>query len=130
MRARRGFSLIEVMISAALFFVGLVAVLSTYHVASRLLSHHRHLTHAVVIGEAVLEDLIHRYPGDGGLAGGVHAGPSYDDAGRLTSSTPTFTTSWEVSNYAKVTGIREVTVTVTWTEDGATKTMPLTTWRL
>lgn len=126
---RRGFSLIETMIASALFFVGLTAIFQTYNVAARLLGHHRHVTRAVALAEGTIEELVQRYPGDPILEVGVAPTPrTYDMSGLLTSSATVFSVSWTVTNFA-LDGIREVIVTVSWTEQGAAKKLSIKTWR-
>lgn len=117
------------MISSALFFVGLTAVFQTYNVATRLMQHHRHMTRAVAIAEATVEELVQRYPGDPAIeVGVVPTARTYDRDGVLTSSAPVFSVSWTIANFA-LDGIREVVVTVSWSEQGRGKALSIKTWR-
>jgi Tfp pilus assembly protein PilV len=128
---RRGFSLIETMVASAMFFVGLTAVFATFTTASNLLLHHRNVTRAVAIAESNLEQLIQRYPGDPQIAVGVTPTPRYYDRDGVLSATPAeFRVTWTVTTFAKLDGIREVTVLVRWYEAGVReRTLQLRTWR-
>lgn len=126
----RAFSLIETLISAALFFVGLTAIFTTYNTAASLLLHHRHVSRAVVIAEGTLEELIHRYPGDPAIEVGVDAPERrFDRDGRLVAAGGMYVAKYEVDTFAALPGIREIAVEVRWLEAGETKRLRLRTWR-
>ena len=130
-RAPRGFSLIETLVSSALFFVGLVAVLSTFNTAARLLAHHRNVSRAVAIAEATIEDLVQRHNSDPAIQVDVAPAPRwFDREGDLSATPSVYEATWSVAPFAPLEGIREVTVTVSWTEwGGQARSLQLRTWR-
>jgi prepilin-type N-terminal cleavage/methylation domain-containing protein len=58
---KRGFSLLEVLVAAALFLVTVTGVLSATSTATATYEHQRRLTQAMSVGEFVLEELLLRY---------------------------------------------------------------------
>lgn len=130
-RTLPAFSLIEVLISSALFFVGLTAVFTTYNTAERIVAHNLYTTRALTLAEATLEELVERYPGDPLLEVGDHpVDPRRYDRNGNAEGLPTYTLTWNVSLYAKLAGVREITVRVVWFEGGRERELKLTTWRL
>ena len=131
LRRQRGFSLIEVMVSGVLLIVGMAAALSVYGTIANQQNHTSHRSTAGTIAEAVLEDLVLRYPGDPSLTVGLHdEGRAFDaDGARAAPSDAVFTATWRVQAYAKLKTIREITVTVVWNDSIGARTLEVTTWR-
>lgn len=125
--AGRGFSLIEVMASAAILALGMAAVIALFSHLSASYSHQRLQVQALHVAEATLEDLLLRYSDDDDLTPGTHTGPGFAIDGSPGGTF--FSTSWEVTMDVPFTGAREVVVTVTWAEQGHTKTFLLKTVR-
>ena len=127
-RAKVGaFSLIEVMASSAILAVGMAAVLSLFSNLTQGYSHQRQQVQALHIAEATMEDLLLRYSDDIDLDVGTHSGPGYAFDGSPGGTF--FATRWQVSTGVPIVGAREVLVTVTWTEQGVTKSSALRTVR-
>jgi hypothetical protein len=129
-RARRGraFSLIEVMVSGVLFLVGVAAVFSSYATAVRILAHNHHMTRAISLAEATLEELVYTFSSSGMLTIGSHAAQRrYDEAGRLDPA-GLYEVGWDVRAF-KVDEVREVEVHVRWTEERQPRSIQLKTWR-
>lgn len=131
---KRGFSLIEVMVSSVLLLVGVGAAISAYSTLSLQLNHATHRSTAGVLAEATLEEMILRYPEDPEITLGDHsANPRYFDkmGQRIVGASPdkVFTVTWTVAAYAKVQSIREVTAKIAWSDLGGARTLELSTWR-
>jgi Tfp pilus assembly protein PilV len=152
-----GFSLIEVMVSSALFLASVGGVVSAISSASSVYEHQRRLTQAVSVGEYKMEELLLRYSSHADLA--ITA--KTDAAGVLESGTPNMTcltprltpvtcpvsltaagTKVQVnndigSNYlvywfvsaAPVQGLKQVDLFVAWNEAGGQRELPLMTYR-
>jgi Tfp pilus assembly protein PilV len=125
--APRGFGLIEAMISAAILAVGLSGILQLFGHLNDQQTHQRLLVQALHVGEATMEGLLLRYADDPELEEGNHAGPGYGADGLPGGSF--FSTEWRVEDGVPITGTRQLTVTVRWTERGVAKTFSLRTVR-
>lgn len=152
-----GFSLIEVMVSSALFLASVGGVVSAIASASGVYEHQRRLTQAVSVGEYKMEELLLRYSSHADLAitGTTNA------AGVLVSGTPNLTcltprlapvtcpasltaagtkvnvtddigpnylVYWFVSA-APVQGLKQVDLIVAWHESSGQRELPLMTYR-
>jgi|GEM_PF-777984 len=156
MRRSAGFSLIEVMVSAALFLASVTGVVSAVSTASTVYEHQRRLTQAVSVGEFKMEELLLRYSSHDDL---VIAGTT-NPAGVLLSGTPkiacltprlvpvtcpTSTTTgttvnlgsnlgpnylvyWFVSA-APVQGLKQIDLVVAWRESVGQRELRLMTYR-
>lgn len=123
----RGFGLIEVMISASILAIGMSGIISLYSNLQDNYKHQRLLAQALHIAEATMEDLLVRYADDADLVAGAHTGPSYAINGKPGGTF--FATSWAVADGVPFAGTRQITLTVTWTENTRTKTFVLRTVR-
>lgn len=128
MRSRRGFGLVEVMISATMLVLGLAGVLSFAAQTSETAAHQRQITVASHVAEIQIEKLLLLSPDDSRLTAGLHDGPGYDQVGN-PSATGKFQTRWLVTTSMPITGTRTVVVTVLWTEPTGAKTTTLKTIR-
>lgn len=128
---RRGFSLIEVMVSGTLLVVGLAASFSAYQTIGTHLNHTVHLSTAGSLAEATLEELVLRYPADPALSLGEHVDTPrhYDKNGARVASADVYAVTWNVIPYAKLTTMREVIVKVAWTDVSGARTLEVRTWR-
>jgi hypothetical protein len=122
-RGRRGFGLLEVMISGSILLIGIAAVVTTINTIERQYQHQRYITTAVHIAEGTLEELIGRWPSDPELvANTLFHGPEFDPRGLLVPpGMGLFTTEWIVAAGVPIATTREVRVTVRWNEDGVDK---------
>jgi Tfp pilus assembly protein PilV len=144
MTGRRAFSLVEVMVSGTIFIVGLVGAFSAFNVAGNLAAHAAHRATAINLTEAMLEELIQRYPTDPALHLGDHgASPAEQrvfnaEAHRVdpASTDAVYRVTWQVvpfRNHAgidAVPGVREIVATCAWREAGKPQSLVLRTWRL
>lgn len=125
---RRGFGMLEVLISGTMLVLGLAAVLSFASSTSGVAAHQRHITQGAHVAELQMEKLLLLPPDEARLTSGPHVGPRYDDVG-TPSPSGDYHTTWSVAVDTPITGTRTLTVTVTWTEQGATRSTTLTTIR-
>jgi prepilin-type N-terminal cleavage/methylation domain-containing protein len=118
-RAPSGFTLLEVLIAAVLFAVGITATLSAIDTASGLVEHEGRVTQALHIAEGNIEELLLRPRESADPTPGPHTGRVYDSRGIATSPgvtgafAPVYSTTWTVTTGALSS--RLVTLTVTWT---------------
>lgn len=124
----RGFGMLEVLISGTMLVLGLAAVLSFASSTSGIAAHQRCITQGAHVAELQIEKLLLLPPDDARLTGGVHVGPRYDDVGRPSASGD-YHTTWSVAVDVPITGARQITLTVTWTEQGTPHSTTLTTIR-
>jgi prepilin-type N-terminal cleavage/methylation domain-containing protein len=122
----RAFSLIEVMVSASLLAVGMVGFLSLFSNIAATYEHHRHLTEALLVGEAAMERGLVLYADDAELAFGNHPLGTFNGVG--TPAVGPYTVAWDVSA-GPLTGTRALVVTVSWTERGTPRSIALRTVR-
>jgi prepilin-type N-terminal cleavage/methylation domain-containing protein len=71
-RLARGFSLIEVMISASMLLIGITAIIMGVHVATRQQEHNRKVGQALLIAERRMEELLMLFPSSLELTDGRH----------------------------------------------------------
>ena len=115
-----GFSLIEVMIAAAILAVGATAILSSYATIMALVEHQRRVADAINVTQAKMEELL-AVEGSSDLLfeGRVHADwtnaflrpldPYVADAQR-------YDRHWEIDRIGVPPGIVQVVVSTTWNE--------------
>ncbi|MCC7071780.1 MAG: type II secretion system protein [Deltaproteobacteria bacterium] len=115
------------MVSLVILAVGLTAMLQLFGNLNDAQTHQRLLVQALHVGEATMEGLIYRYANDTDLDPGSHAGPSFGVDGQPGGAF--FTTDWNVTPDVPFAGVREVVVTVHWSERGLPKTFSLRTVR-
>jgi Tfp pilus assembly protein PilV len=128
--AKRGFGLLEVMISGVLLASGMAATLSTLSALSALYEHERLLGNALHVAESTMEGLLLRYANDADLAatgGTPRTGASYTKDGMPGGTF--FSTGWLVRPGVPIGGAREIEVIVSWAERGIPKTLTLKTVR-
>jgi Prokaryotic N-terminal methylation motif len=124
---RRGFGLLEVMISGSILLVGVAAVVTTVNLIERQYAHQRYVTNAIHVAEGTLEELLGRWPTDPELVPAVvFFGSEYDSRGLVTApGTGFFTTEWVVTAGVPIATTREVRVTVRWFEEGVPRQFQL-----
>jgi type II secretory pathway component PulJ len=127
-RPRRGFGVLEVLISASLLVIGLASVVSFSAQSSAVAAHQRQVTIGAHVAEMQMERLLLLFPDDARLSSGAHTGPRFDGIGNPSAS-GAFATSWVVATGSPIQGARTITLTVTWTEGGAPRTVTLRTIR-
>jgi prepilin-type N-terminal cleavage/methylation domain-containing protein len=71
-RRRRGFSLLEVMITSAMLLIGITGLIAGVHVATRQQEHNRRVANALIIAEHRLEELLLLFPTSLALTDGRH----------------------------------------------------------
>jgi type II secretory pathway pseudopilin PulG len=125
---RRGFSLVEVIVSGVLLLSGLAAILLAATVAFGLNEHQKRVGQAVVIAEQQMENLLLLFPNSPALIVGRHPGTgftSFDETGAPGGSA--FRSSYVVSAADPVG--QQIVLTIEWDERGRTRSFDLVTVR-
>lgn len=139
-RARRGFSLLEVMISASMLIVGITGLVMAAHVATNQHQHHRKMSQALLIAERRMEALLMLFPSSLLLSDGRHPAGGFEffsDDGRVLpdNTNATYRLFYECvprgiggSPDDPLIGLT-ITMTVAWDETGGERTVILRTAR-
>ncbi len=108
-----GFTLIEVMISVLLTAIAVIGIMALYMSQTRASAYSRHATEATVLAADKLEQL--RTLSSTGMAGSADSGLD-----SLGASGGIFSRTWAVTTGTEYIDLR---VTVTWDEDGTSKSV-------
>ena len=129
-RRPRGFSMIEVIIAAALLAVGVAGILSAYSTATHLDNHQHRVSSALHVAEAVVEELLLLQQTDADLTAGSHGPRGFDVDGNRVAGTGFYSVTWAVSAGPHPRA-RRLEVKVTWTDQLGTtpRTLSLVTHR-
>lgn len=139
-RARRGFSLLEVMISASILIVGITGLVMAAHIATNQHTHHRKMSQGLLIAERRMEALLMLFPSSLLLSDGRHPADGFeffaDDGSPLRDDTnATYRMFYECVPRGIGTNGNEpligltITLTVAWDENGGERTVVLRTAR-
>lgn len=140
MKARRGFSLLEVMISASMLLVGISGLVMAAQVATQQHTHHRKMSRALLIAEQRLEAVLLLFPSSLHLSDGRHPAGGFeffDGDGRPLPDNEgaVFRLFYECvprgiggSASDPLIGLT-ITLTVVWNENGGERTVVLRTAR-
>lgn len=131
-RRRRGFSLIEVLISSTIFIVALTGVVSAIGTSRQIKEDQRMLTQALNLAEAQVEQLL-VLSSESPLLNQVSevAGTGYSVDGVVVPSGAVFTTAWTVRRNVPAPGLLRMNVVVRWTDgNGRARSFSLTTDRV
>lgn len=104
-----GFTLLEVLIAMVILSVGLLALARFQLTVIKGNTDSREITTAVVLAETKIEEL---------MSGGFAALAAGEDTDIDTTGTAggIFTRAWAVADYSGSTNMKQITVTVTWTD--------------
>lgn len=75
---RRGFSMIEVLISATMLLVGITGIIMGTHIATKQHEHDRKVAVAILVAERRMEELLLLFPTSLELADGRHPGDGFE----------------------------------------------------
>jgi len=124
LRDKKGFSLVEFMIAISILGIGLLALAGLQSTAIRGNRTSKDVTSAILLAEKKMEEL--KNTSFTALANGTFN----DSNNPLTSTGGTggiFTRSWTISTYSGSTYMKQITITITWTEGGLSKSASLDT---
>ena len=112
----KGFSLIEVMMSAALAGLAISGTVTALLSVKGFEAQQVAKTNALTIAEDQIEELLVRFRGDDDINAGNWGPVSYDRAGKPTTSVSDtfYTLTWEVRANEPIENIRRIEVTVRW----------------
>lgn len=122
LRARRGFSLIEVMIGLVILLIALSAAAALSINNARLISRNQFSVHAANLAEYKLEEL--RNADYATLAAGTD--PTTLSSNGEAMSGGMFTRAWSVTNDTPDVGLKTVEVVVNWQQFGELQEYRLT----
>jgi type IV pilus assembly protein PilV len=101
--AEQGFTLIELLITLTVLAIGVLALASMMPAGSRSMNRSRNLTIGTSYAAQKIEDLKALTWGDSSLA-----------AGTYSDRTGQYSRTWVITDNTPLTGVKKVTVTVTW----------------
>lgn len=121
---KNGFSLVEFMIAMSILAIGLLAVAGMQSTAIRgnLLS--KGTTSAILLGEKKMEEF--KNTPYTSLTNGTFQDPN-NPLTDIGGSGGRFNRSWTISTYSGSTNMRQITITITWSEGGLAKSTSLDT---
>ena len=114
---KNGFTLLEVLIALAILSIGLLALAGLQVVVIKGNTGSKNLTSAVILAEAKIEEL--KRNGFRRLTNG-----SFQDSNKIGGI---FTRSWVISAYLDSADMKQITVTLSWTDSLGNHTIPVTT---
>ena len=109
-RTNAGFSLVEVMVTMAVFAIAAAAIASQMFHATATISENNQASEAIALAQQALEDL--RTLDYQDMA---------TDSKTVTWKGKTFTVAWKVTEDEPEAGMKTIVVTVSWDEKGKTK---------
>jgi prepilin-type N-terminal cleavage/methylation domain-containing protein len=113
----RGFTMIEVMVAILLTALTVIGVLGLYRIESRASSFSRRETEAAVLAQDKLEELRTQVaPASASMTGS-------DSPIDEITATSIFSRSWSIEQSTSDNSVYNITVTVSWSEDGITRTV-------
>ena len=119
----RGFSLVEFLIAIAILGIGLLALVGLQTTAIRGNLGSKNMTTAVLLIEKKMEEL-KNYPfSSTSLALGTYNDPNnpLNSSGLSGGTGAIFNRSWTIQSYAGSLYMKQITVSVSWTEAGHSK---------
>lgn len=124
LRDKKGFSLVEFMIAISILAIGLLAVAGLQSTAIRgnLLS--KGTTSAILLAEKKMEEF--KNTPFASLTNGTFQDPS-NPLTDIGGSGGRFNRSWTISTYSGSANMKQITITITWTEGGLSKSTSLDT---
>lgn len=119
-RNDRGSSVVEIMVALIILGIGLTSAMRVLPESSAKTTRSRNKTTAVNIAQEKIEDLMGRPFADADLAAGNHDDPDNPIRGR-------YSRSWVVSDNTPVSGMKMISVSVTFPTSGADSVATLRT---
>ncbi|MEW6161755.1 MAG: prepilin-type N-terminal cleavage/methylation domain-containing protein [Nitrospirota bacterium] len=119
-----GFTLVEVLIALAILSIGLLALAGLQVVVIKANAGSKNLTSAVILAEAKIEEL--KRNGFGSLTNGNFQDPN-NPVNETGQAGGIFTRSWVIDNYFGSADMKQIIVTLTWTDSLGNHNIPVTT---
>lgn len=124
-----GFGLVEMMVSLSIVGLVMTAFMDSAAAARAVFRHQRCLTAAIAVGDQLTEELLLMDGSDSALDFGVHQRTLNREGQPAGAGDVYYTATWTVSNYAAVSGMRQLDLRVGWQEHGSPRYMAWTTFR-
>jgi prepilin-type N-terminal cleavage/methylation domain-containing protein len=121
-RNQKGTSVVEIMVALVIFGIGVVAAVRMLPQSSAKTTHSRNKTIAVNIAQEKIEELMADGYKDAELDAGDH-----DDANNPISGH--FNRTWSITDDTPVTGMKMISVSVTFPTSGADSAATLRTYK-
>jgi prepilin-type N-terminal cleavage/methylation domain-containing protein len=121
-RNQKGASLVEIMVALVIFGIGVVAAIRMLPQSSASTTHSRNRTIAVNMAQEKIEELM----SDGYKDADLNAG-NHDDPGNPLNNH--YNRSWSVTDDTPVTGMKAISVTVTFPASSADSATTLRTYK-
>ena len=131
-RLARGFSLIEVMVAAAVFMAAVAGVFMGLRAAMSMHLHQNKLMPAVHIAESMLEEMLIMYADSPELTDGTHTA-CYRTDGSINdpcSVPPQYQARWLVADDNPRAGVKRIAVTVSWLENTRSRQISFFTYKV
>lgn len=119
-----GFTLVELLVALVILSIGLLALAGLQVVVVKGNAGSKNLTSAVILAEAKIEEL--KSNGFGSLTNGNSQDPN-NPVNEIGESGGIFTRSWVIADYLALADMKQITVTLTWTDSGGDHTISVTT---
>ncbi|MBF0589479.1 MAG: prepilin-type N-terminal cleavage/methylation domain-containing protein [Magnetococcales bacterium] len=123
-RKESGFTLLEILIAMLIFSIGLLAMARLQMEMTRGNAASKRITTATLLAEDKIEEL--KASGFGTLINNTYTDPN-NPVTPLGSSGGLYTRTWTIADYEGVTTMKQITVTITWSDEMGAHTLPLTT---
>lgn len=120
LKSQRGIGLIEIVVAMLIFAIGIAAALRTLPDSNRATSRARNITIATNLAQQQIERLAGSPFTSADLSAGAHADPG-------NPLERHFTRNWTVADNAPLSGMKRVTVTVSFNSGSADSTVTMTT---
>lgn len=134
-RRSSGFTLVEIIVAGTFFLVSFAGMITGISYATKQYEHQRNLTAAIAVAETVMEQIMLFQQTHDSLTAGNTEERWYDINGNdlgptgSVSASRVFTGTWTTQGDTPVTGLRTVTLTISWTESTGERRLSLTSVR-
>jgi len=127
---QHGLGLVELLIALTILAMVMTSFSQSASWAHQALRHSARVSQAVAIGEALTEHLLMLNVSDDALTEGAHQVTLNPDGTVSTSQQGSgYVASWIVTPHESVTGVRQLTIRVTWQERGRPQEVTWFTFR-